>query len=463
MTVIRISIAVFSLFFYLIFSGMLIGLPELAANEFDNDDEPVFEEMEIQIEPGVQEKPGSDSLVDLLLDNSAFTLGYCFSYGTDHPQKVIDHSPYLRVEHGSLVADRLFFKLDAKASAHLKEDHQAEAENKDILPDSRIREFYIQPGFENVTFTVGKQIQVWGKADTAAITDVLSPRDFSQFLFVELEDARQGQWMVSANIYADAFNTFVFVSPYPGRDREPDDATRYHRPITGEHLFTITKDRLEFGDFEFGFKLDKSISKTDVSLMGGRFFANAATYDFTGRYEAGKPVLEKSWQPFHMVGAAAAHAWQNFVFKLEMAYKNDFALQGMNAQNIYVAHKEELLDAALGIEYDANSKYRVTLELSNRHLISGRQGLIPGTDENSTSIYASFFKDFFNQTLDFEYIFYYHIQEKNRFHQFKLTYDLTDNIRLKADYTTLNATDTSSVMYAYQDEDRIGFEISYFF
>ncbi len=435
----------------------------LAQSDFDNDEDPLFEEDEIQV---VTPPPVLEDKADawnIFLQDATITAGYRFSHGTDEPEKIIDHHFFTRLEYGTLIDDRLYFKLDGKTTLHPKNDQLAGAKDKDIFLEGSVRELYIQPGFDNATITLGKQIRVWGKADASAITDVLSPRDYSQFIFVELEDARFGQWMVSADIYTEFFNTFVFASPYPGKDIEPDDNSRYHRPLPGQDNFHIQKDDLEFGDMEFGIKLDKSIAKTDMSLMAGRFFSNAPVFHHTGNFNNAMPVLDKTWPDYAMAGAAAAHAWKSWLFKLELAYKDGFPLQGINAHSFYVAPKKDLIDAAIALEYDANSLYRISLELSNRYILHGTSGLIPGTDENSSALYTTFFKDFFNQTLDFEYIFYHHIQEQNQFHQVKLTYDLTDNIQLKADYTIFNVKDAQSPMYSYKDEDRIGFEIRYFF
>lgn len=432
-------------------------------SQFDTDEELVFDQP-IEVPTVVPKEQKAQTLVDRWMEDTAFTLGYQFSHGTDHPQKTIDNNFFLRLEQGSLLADRLYFKLDGKAFLHTKNDHLTMAKNSDVFIDGNIRELYLQPGFEDVTLTLGKQISVWGKADTKAVTDVLSPRDMSQFIFVELEDSRTGQWMASASIYADFFNTFVFVCPYPGRDREPENGSRYHRQIPGQNNFTVQQDRPQFGDMELGFKLDKTISKTDASIMAGRFYSNAAVYHATGALDSGKPVLEKTWPDYYMAGAAAAHAWQSFLFKLELAYKNNFPLQGTNtAGTAYVVRGKDLIDAAVGLEYNANDKYLIYLELSNRYLLSGNEGLIPGTDKNSTALYTSLIKKFFNDTLEFEYIFFYHPREKNNFHHFKLTYDLTDNIELKGEYAVFNAKDPQSLMWPYRDEDRIGLEIRYFF
>lgn len=429
---------------------------------FDADEDPAFYDDDIEIPKEYSGKKEPLSRLAQLFDDATFTLGFLFSHGTDGKDKIIDNQTFLRIEYDTLIKDNLFFKLDGKSTFHLKNDHIADAKDRFLFIDPDIRETYLQLGFENLNLTVGKQISVWGKADTAAITDVVSPRDLSQFMFVELEDARSGQWMVSSNIYSKPLNTFLFVSPLPGTDTEPTDGSRYHAALPGATSFSIQKDKPRFGDLEYGLKLSGTFSKTDISLMAGRFFSNAAVYDYQGYMENGLFVLEKTYPDFFMAGGAVSHAWQSFLFKLELAYKNHYPLQGITSQDIYVIEKKDLIDAAAGVEYNANDKYQINLELSNRY-ISKPTGLVPGTDENSTALYATISKDFLNQTLNFEYTFYHHIQERNRFHRFQLIHDLTDNIQIKTDYTFFNIKDENSYMWIYRNEDRVGLEIQYSF
>jgi len=58
-------------------------------------------------------------------------------------------------------------------------------------------------------------------------------------------------------------------------------------------------------------------------------------------------------------------------------------------------------------------------------------------DSNDTALYAASIKKKLNQTLDFKYTVYHHIQQKNQFHQFQLTYDITDTIQIKIGYIFL--------------------------
>ena len=430
---------------------------------FDSDDEGIF----FQEEPAgtlsdisQQKEP---SLLDTFLNDSTFTLGYNFSHGTDVESEIIDNSFYLRLEYETLFSKNLFFKFDGKGRVYPKTDHRADAKNKNLILDGSIRKAFFQAGYEKFSLKVGHQINIWGKADTTAITDVVSARDNSEFIFIRLEDARLGQFMISGNVYINDITAFLFVSPLPETDKEPDTNSRYDRPLAGSNLFLLKPEKPEFGDIEYGIKVDKTLSKTDFSIMAGRFFSNAALYNYKGYVENSKPVIEKIYPDYAMAGAALEHAWQSCLFKLELALKNKFPVQAIDVNSLYVLEKKDVLDSAVGIEYNANDKYQMSFELSNRYLFSDISELMPGTDKNSSAFYYTFTKDFLNQTMNFEYIFYYHIQEQNRFHHFRFTYDLTDNMEIQAGYAYFNAEDENSLMWLYRKEDRISFEIKYFF
>ncbi|MCD4719128.1 MAG: hypothetical protein K8S13_04615 [Desulfobacula sp.] len=434
-----------------------------AQSLFDSDDEDILFEEEAATTLSDDEQAQNPTFPDAFLNDSTFTLGYQFSHGTDEESKIIDNSFYLRLEYETLFAQNLFFKFDGKGELHPKTDHRTNAKNKNLILNGSVREAFFQAGYENFSLKIGNQVNVWGKADTAAITDVVSPRDTSQFIFTRLEDARFGQLIISGNFYTNDTNAFIFISPLPEIDKEPDTNSRYDRPLEGVDLFLIKPDKPEFGDLEYGLKVDKTLSKTDFSIMAGHFYSNAALYNDKGYDENSKPVMEKTYPDYAMAGAALEHAWHSCLFKLELAFKNKFPLQGININNRYVFEKKNILDSAFGIEYNANYKYQMSFEISNRYILSNTSGLLPGTDKNSSAFYTTFTKDFLNQTLEFEYIFYYHIQEQNQFHHFRLTYDLTDNMEIQAGYACFSAEDENNLMWLYRKEDRINFEIKYFF
>ncbi|MCP4024406.1 MAG: hypothetical protein GY729_21365 [Desulfobacteraceae bacterium] len=402
------------------------------------------------------------SLAHRFLDDSTFTLGYQFSLATGTNAEIVTNYAYLRHEYETLFCKNLFFKFDGKVKFIPETDHRADAEDKDLFLEGSVRELYLQAGYDDFSVKLGNQIIVWGKADTAAITDVVSPRDLSEFIFLELEDARFGQFMLSSDIYWDIANLFVFISPFPDTDREPDIGTRYFRTLPDLDSYAINENKPEFGDLEYGLRLSKTLEKTELSFMAGRFFANAPVYGHNGAFENDMPILRKDFAEYNMAGAAVSYAMQSFLLKFEGAFKNNFPLQGLDENNYYTIVASDIFDAMAGLEYNANDRYLLTFELSNRHIF-GNMSTLPATDRDSTSFYFAYLKNFFNDTLEFEYIFYYHIQDENLFHDFQLTYDVTDNIEVKGSLALFNMQDKDSILWQYKDEDRITFEIRYYF
>jgi hypothetical protein len=423
-------------------------------SEFDID---AMDEMEVARESNPPEEPGPKSLFTTFLDQSVWTLGYRASHTTGTDPKLINNHLYLRQQLGLLISDTYFLKLDWKARGYPKTDHMAEARDKDIYLEADLREGYVQAGYDNFGIKIGSQINVWGKADTMAVTDVVSPKDASEFIFFKIEDARFGQWMVSSTVYQDNSSLFVFLNPLPGTDKMPDANTHYFRPIPGKANYTLVEDAPELGDMEAGVKIDHFFSKTEASLMAGRFYANSPVYETKEQ-----TIVHETYPAYTMIGMAVSQAFESFLIKFEMAFKKEFPLQGMDVNGGYLSIESDVMDGAAGIEYNANGAYFMSLELSNRHIFTDRSSLVQNR-QDSASLYYTLTKDFFYETLSLEYNFYFHLQEQNHFHNFQATYDLTDAIEIQVRYTLLRITDTQSLMWAYKDEDRAAIELRYSF
>lgn len=398
---------------------------------------------------------------EYFIESSRFTLGHQLSFGTRGSRDVITNYSYIRQEWEGLLYDNIFFKLDGKVALLPENDHRAEAEDKTVVVDSDLREMYLQAGFEKFSIKIGRQIVVWGKADTVAVTDVISPRDLSEFIFIKLEDSRFGQFMLSSDIYTESGDFFFFLTPLPGVDRVSDENTRYYRALPGALEYEIHRERPEALDSEFGARYGKLSGKTDFSLMAGHFFANSAVFDFSGDAVRDGSVLNKKYFEYDMIGAALSHAEESFLFKMEAAFKKNFSFQGVDDSERYIAKKADVFDAALGIEYNANDRYQMTFEISHR-FVDENVSYFALSNKNSTACYYTFTKDFIHDTLQLEYIFYYHIQEKNAYNHIKLAYDLTDNTEIAMDYACFQVDDKKSALWAFRDEDRFTIEFKLF-
>jgi hypothetical protein len=72
-------------------------------------------------------------------------------------------------------------------------------------PDIGIREAYVDVFFENADLRIGKQAIMWGQAEGAFITDIVSPRDMRSFILADFREIRKGIPAVKADYYAGAF------------------------------------------------------------------------------------------------------------------------------------------------------------------------------------------------------------------------------------------------------------------
>ncbi len=78
-----------------------------------------------------------------------------------------------------------------------------------------LREAYMDIFFESVDIRIGKQQIIWGKADGVFITDIVSPKDLSEFLLRDFDEIRMGvtgakfDYYLNDNTLAACFCTHI--------------------------------------------------------------------------------------------------------------------------------------------------------------------------------------------------------------------------------------------------------------
>jgi len=393
--------------------------------------------------------------IKALLADFKFTYSQKFAYSPHDNDLFINRSEF-RGEWDKLLSDQLFVKFDGEARVYFPKDHISEAEDEDLKLGGNLREFYAQLGFDSFSIKAGQQIIVWGETDGGIITDVVSPRDNTEFIFMDMEDSRLGQPMISGDYYSPAGEFQAFVNVSPRVNKNPEDNTRYDPGYFQDEDLRVSSNEPEFGDLETGLRWKKTLNKFELSMMAADLYMNEPVY----KQETEKLILE-TYPEYVFIGTGSSYVASNFLFKLDLAYKHDYTLQYISETGLDTS-KKNLVDSAFGVEYNANGKYLVSVELTNRTILDYTEDLA-ARDQNSTRLYALFNKAFLNDILEFETILYYQIQEQNAFQQFDLTWMVTDNLELNTDFTWFYVTDKESEMWEYRDEQRVGFEVKYYF
>ena len=152
---------------------------------FDNEGE-----IELEMASDAAEQEKSSSLFQELSAASRFTLKHEASYNTVKPEKTINNRSSFRWEFSKFFGNYFFFQFDTKLNAFWGNDHRGEAEDKDPLLETSTKEAFLQFSAGDTSVKAGIQILIWGESDGGAVTDVISPRDYSELFFISLEESR---------------------------------------------------------------------------------------------------------------------------------------------------------------------------------------------------------------------------------------------------------------------------------
>jgi len=425
-----------------------------------DDEEAEFEAPDIVV--GQRDIPDRETICSEVLNNARFTISHQFSYKTKSPRKVVTNRLALQMKWEQLFGESYYFLLDGKTTLFTGNDHQSEADDEDYEIRTRLREGYIQASFGRLNMKVGKQIVVWGESEGAVVTDVVSPRDLSEFFFTTLEESRIGQTMVSVNLFSWASQWTLLINPDPRTVEEPDRRTEYYLELWDTDLFEVIEEEPDETDTELSFRWKRTFGKSDVSIMLAHLTENQPVFRFTGLTSTDKFMLIKEYGSLKMAGVTANLSRGKFLWKCELAYKSDRSFQSLSlAGNIDPAEKDTI-DAALGLEYNANGAYFVLLEASNQ-LIRDWSDDIQGTRRNQSNLYGSWSKLFIYDTLTLGYSFYYQIQDRDSFHKVNLSYGFTDNFMGSLEYGHLYVRDKDSLLWNFRDQNRITVELEYHF
>ncbi|SMC38715.1 hypothetical protein SAMN02746065_101277 [Desulfocicer vacuolatum DSM 3385] len=402
-----------------------------------------------------QEEIPTETEKSFFLKDLTLTFAHDLSWAVQASgSEVVTNRSSLRWEFDRSFGDGFFVKFDAGTSLYLQNDHVADAEGKSAVVDGKIREFYIQAGFDKWMIRAGKQVVVWGETDGDVINDVISPRDLSEFVFMDLEDARLGQYMLSMDYYSKLGDFFWFFTLDPGFNDNPSQGTRYFRE---KYPFVVILDRPHFFHGELGVKWKKIYDKFEISLMTASLLGNDRVVVGSDG-EACRGVYGR----YNFYGVGASYTIGSFLFKMDIAFKKDFLFQSMETLSQYSAEQGNVWDTAFAMEYDANGRYVINIELTNRYIVDYTSEFY-GVKKNNTGLYFQYNKSFFRDTLTIEYVCYSEVSKKNAFHKIGFDYDFSDDIEFSMEYVFFQAPHGDSFLWNHRNEDRVGLELKFYY
>ncbi len=208
------------------------------------------------------------------------------------------------------------------------------------VPEIQLREAYVDLFFNTLDLRVGKQAVVWGEAEGAFITDIVSPRDLSDFILPDFREVRIGIPAVKADWYAGAFTTEVVWIPRfaptiaPAEDSlwyiAPDFSSAGLPPGVTPDMADAVMPGTTLGDSEFFARVSWFGSILDAEVMGGYAWDDEPAMSLSASFATpGDPtsLTEVSATPtynrFTVVGGSMSTTLGSVVLRSEAAFYLD--------------------------------------------------------------------------------------------------------------------------------------------
>ena len=191
--------------------------------------------------------------------------------------------------------------------------------------------FYLQRSEGDFSAKLGRQLVIWGKADSGVVSDIFSPRDLTESVFTSVEDARLGQdmlvtdWFFQGGESGDQKSQYqlsLIVNPDIKYNLLPKSGHPYG-PEAGTNL--VFPEQSDSGDYhwsepELGFRLARTLGSLDLSLMLADVVANDADLfvdsDNTGLHSSKSPEDYR----YQMLAGGFNWGQGKFVWKGELAF-----------------------------------------------------------------------------------------------------------------------------------------------
>ena len=218
-----------------------------------------------------------------------------------------------------------------------------------------IREAYVDFFLENADIRVGKQAIIWGEAEGAFITDLVSPRDMRSFILADFKEIRKGVPAIKVDYYKDAF-TFegIWIAKFIPTSM-PDTgsmwAKKMNPPFSTATINAPTMPDADVKNSEVFGKVSHFGSTANWALMGGYAFTDEPyIYKIT---PGASPTIDQEYGRYIMGGGSLSTSLGSTVLRLEAAayFDKPFAAVTKSPIPSATVEKHHQLQSLVGLDW----------------------------------------------------------------------------------------------------------------
>jgi hypothetical protein len=288
-----------------------------------------------------------------------------------------------------------------------------------------LREAYIDLSGESFDVRIGKQQIIWGKGDGVFITDIVSPKDLSQFLIPDFEELRLAVTGAKVNLHAGTHEVELVWLPWFEPSVSPDTSGIWAPTMPFTTVPTIvpgSPPSFNLGNGEYFASYSWMGSSFDVSLMGGWFWNDTPVY----KVVALNTVAPEYYQ-LAAGGYAVSGALGPFILRSEGAFyaNKRFQASPMVFSDGYA--EKNAIQYLAGVDFSV-AGYNFGVQFIQDIILDHEDGLFDDALKNTATFVVS--RTFFRETLTAEVFSYIGFETPDALIKPKLTWDVSDGMEI---------------------------------
>ncbi len=333
-----------------------------------------------------------------------------------------------------------------------------------------IRELYSDIYFSSLDLRIGKQQIIWGKGDGVFITDVVSPKDLSNFILPDFDEIRIGVTAAKADWYIGDFTLEGVWVPVFTPSILPHSIWSVSPPLPAGMAPELKSAELPdplFKNSEGFAKLSYMGSSFDLELMGGYMWDDTPVPQVT-IFTPGMPPTVEITPEYHrlsMAGGSFSTEILGVVLRGEGAYyegkyfsidpdklQADLMAGGVGTLKKNYVHYMAGADYSLfGINVSAQFVQQIILDYDSRLK----------NDEYDSTVTFLAAKSLLNETVTLKFFGYYGLNNEDALLRPSVSYNVADGLDVTAGSDIFIGD--SGVFGRYNDNDMVYATVTYSF
>jgi len=330
-----------------------------------------------------------------------------------------------------------------------------------------LREAYLDIFFNRMDFRLGKQQIIWGKADGVFITDIISPKNLSEFLLPDFDEIRMGITALKADYYLGDHTFEAVWIPAFTATVAPDAGSIWYKalsfPIASNFDYSQKEITPSLENSELFAKFSAMTSLIDFELMAGYVWNDDPTMHVQKTVDPATQQLSGiTLLPQHhrlsIGGGSFSMTVGAFVLRGEGAYYSGKYFQTNNPTAIDGITDKNYLHYLVGLDFNIGDT-RISSQFIQQAILDYDDKITNDEFENTATVLVS--RTFLRETLKMELFSYIGLTNEDALIRPKLTYDFTDGFQflLGANIFTGN----EGRFGQYDNNDMLYFKVKYSF